>query len=76
MLGLPSLGKLLVLIAAVLLVWYGFKLYNRRESVRQAGLRKGSRAPARMDTVECKRCGTYVPAGVRPDCDRADCPFA
>jgi len=76
MFGLPSLGKLLVLIGAVLLVWYGFKLYGRLEAARQAGLRKSARAPARLETVECARCGTYVPAGARPDCKRADCPLA
>lgn len=81
MFGLPSLGKLLVLVLAVLAVWYGFKLYGRLESARQEQLRKSgrrtqARTPAQVDTIECPRCGTYVPAGVRADCERKDCPLA
>ncbi|MSO70490.1 MAG: hypothetical protein EXQ88_00480 [Alphaproteobacteria bacterium] len=76
MFGLPSPGKLLLLIVAVLAVWYGFKLYRRLEAARRAELRKSSRPPMRLDTVECTRCGTHVAAGAREDCERKDCPLA
>ncbi len=76
MFGLLSLWKDLLLIAVVLVAWYGFKLVRRREAQRQAQLRGGGQAARRHDTVECKRCGAYVPAGGRATCDRADCPLA
>lgn len=76
MLGLPSLGKLLLLVGAVLAVWYGFKLYARREALRKAAPPRDPKAPERVDLIECRRCRTYVPAGRRPGCDRADCGLA
>ena len=76
MFGLPSPGKFLLLLGIVLAVWYGFKLYRRREAVRQAELRKRQRGVTQFDTIECKRCGDYVTAGVRPNCKRPDCPLA
>jgi hypothetical protein len=80
MFGLPSLGKALLLVVIVLGVWYAFKLYNRLEAARRSeqikGAMKSGRAPSRLDTVECPRCGTYVPADARPGCERRDCPLA
>ena len=76
MFGLPSLSKLLILVAAVLIVWYGFKLVWRLDATRKAAVKKGSRAASRLETVECPRCGVYVAAGSRSGCVRDDCPLA
>jgi len=85
MLGL-SIGKLLFLIAAILIVWYGFKHVHRVEAVRRAILREmqarrsGTR-PARNaalpaeDLVKCEGCGAYVAARGTTPCGRSDCPW-
>jgi hypothetical protein len=85
MLGM-SLGKLLVLAAIILIVWYGFKYTQRVGAVRET-LRRGAaekarpaagpaaRPPAAEDLVKCERCGAYVAAGSSAACGRADCPW-
>ncbi|HXP30506.1 MAG TPA: hypothetical protein VN832_05415 [Stellaceae bacterium] len=83
MLGL-SLGKLLILILLIGIVWYGFKYVQRVEEIRQrlrrqtGGQRRddsqdGSRAAE--DLVKCPRCGAYVAVKSRASCGRADCPW-
>jgi hypothetical protein len=85
MLGM-SLGKLLVLAAIILVVWYGFKYTTRvnavRDTLRRAmadkarqGAAPATRPPAAEDLVKCERCGAYVAAGSSAACGRADCPW-
>ena len=79
-----SLGKLLVLIAIVLVVWYSFKYTKRVEAVRRAlrhemAARQARARPQRAQTlpaedlVKCDRCGAYV-AVRSAACGRPDCP--
>ncbi|MEX2010074.1 MAG: 50S ribosomal protein L32 [Dongiaceae bacterium] len=87
MFGIPSLGKLLVLVAIVAIVWFGFRLIGRLDQSRKdearlkkrAGARRGSRAAETAatveDTVKCPTCGAYVPARSASSCGRADCPY-
>lgn len=86
MFGLPSLSKLLVLAAVVLVVWYGFKIVNRLDNARksEAKLRAYERQKeeesrqARGEVEEmkaCTKCGAYVPASNPANCGRSDCPY-
>ena len=84
-----SLTKVLFTIAAVLVVWYGFKWVARVQAQRrdqaQNILRSASaRTPsgrgktgsrAAEDMVRCRVCGDYVAAGAATACGRADCPY-
>ena len=84
MFGIPSFGKLAVLVAIVLAVWYGFKFIGRLDQARKAQA-KGQpkkRAESRSaksaqveDTVECPVCGAYVVARNATPCERSDCPY-
>lgn len=71
-----SMGKLLALIAAILVVWYGYKLLGPRI---KAALDRRDAPPAKSpaiatETERCRACGTYVTAGAR-SCGRGDCPY-
>ncbi|MBV9523797.1 MAG: hypothetical protein JO010_13445 [Alphaproteobacteria bacterium] len=84
MLGI-GFSKLIVLIALILLVWYGFKYARRIEEIRQM-LRRAREAaetrarggPAKIeaeDMVKCRSCGAYVAARGATRCGRGDCPW-
>jgi len=81
MFGIPSFGKLVVFIAIVLAVWYGFKLVGRLDQARrQQGRgnpprRTGGTVPEVEDTVQCPVCKAYVVAKSAGPCDRPDCPY-
>lgn len=81
MFGIPSFGKLAVLVAIVLAVWYGFKLVGRLDQARkqQGGekppRRAGGTSPEIEDTVQCPVCKAYVVAKSAGPCDRPDCPY-
>ena len=78
-----SLGKILVLIAMIALVWYGFKYVARRN--RNVGRDEaGGRIGRRQDGAEdpevqvmqtCAVCGTFVPHGSARSCGRESCPY-
>lgn len=79
-----SLTKLLVLLAAILAVWYGFKYVSRLQYQREerAKLRDeinrgeaGERAAEVEDMAACPACKAYVPAKGARNCGRPDCPF-
>ncbi len=79
-----SLTKLLFTILAVVIVWQGFKLYQRREAARLAEKRRQSvdhggaaRPPAEgiEETRPCPVCGAYVPLRGATPCGRTDCPY-
>jgi uncharacterized protein len=80
-----SFPKLVVLVAVVAIVWFGFRWLERVERARrraaersQARLGRERQSPiGRGETQEmkaCPVCGTYVAATARA-CSRADCPF-
>jgi len=89
MFGFPSIQKLIVLIAIVAAVWYGFKWVSRLQAARDAETKaKGAgtarrRAPGRPaatvddaeDMVQCPVCRAYVQARGASSCGRSDCPY-
>jgi len=80
-------GKLVLLIVFILVIWYGFKYVNRVEEIRQSLKRAARAAAARSqarrgapaikaeDMVKCNACGVYVTASGASNCGRADCPW-
>ena len=90
MFGLPSIQKLLLLVAIVLAVWYGFKLIGRLSDQRKAErrlreqeaarapdpVRPAARSAARTEEMEpCPACGAYVASRKARNCGRPDCPY-
>lgn len=59
--------KILILVAVVAVVIYGFRaLGGKRSSRVKGGGTSGSRPPAREDAVNliaCSQCGAYTPEG-------------
>ena len=78
-----SLSKILVLLAILGLVWFGFQVageLDKRRQARAEARRKASggalerpKQPAE-DLRTCPTCGTYVPSAPSA-CDRDDCPY-
>lgn len=71
------LQKLLLLLAAIAIVWYGFKLVGRFNQQRQQKVAKED-DKIRMgvsDTVQCSVCEAYIAADSKSSCGRADCPY-
>ncbi len=83
-----SFAKVLLLVAVVAIVWFGFRWFQRwekerREATEREGRRVGRDAapgPERGPVAEaevmtaCRVCGVYVASGTR-SCGRANCPF-
>ena len=73
--------KLILLVLAVAVVWYGFRFYKRLEAARQELLKRQAEADAKRATpvsaeaIECPRCGTYFATPKPAACGRADCPY-
>ncbi len=82
MFGIPSLSKLLVLVAIISAIWFGFRLLgqidrNRREAARREKEQaRVQRTPSRQvdDMVKCEVCGTFTARGSK-SCGKAGCPF-
>jgi len=86
-----SLTKLLFTVAAVLIVWYGFRWVGRVQARKRVeaerrmrtdarpGTRPGAASTQRRSSVEdmtvCPACGDYVAANGARNCGRADCPY-
>jgi hypothetical protein len=83
-----SFAKILVLVAVIALIWFGFRWFERwQKETKTAAEKKGSRlgggtaAPSRGAPAEaeemtaCRVCGTYVAAGAARACGRPNCPF-
>jgi uncharacterized iron-regulated membrane protein len=72
-----SMNKLLILAAAIAVVWLGFRWWQRQQVARREpppqARNQRPRAGAVEDMRACRVCGTYIPAGAAP-CERADCP--
>jgi len=78
------LWKVLLTVAVVIAVWFGFRYAERLGAQRErerVGRRRQRRAerdespPQVEDLVECRVCGAFVGRDTVP-CDRRDCPFA
>ena len=81
-----SFPKLVVLVAVVAIIWFGFRWFERWERERrraaersQGRLGNGRQAPggthpAAEDMRACPVCGTYVASTARA-CGRPKCPF-
>jgi hypothetical protein len=70
--------KILILIAVVTAVWYGFRFIGqlaaeRRRLQREAERRRPA-GRAVQDMVKCRLCGDYVPASGVASCANAHCP--
>ncbi len=80
-----SLPKLLLLIAIIVVVWYGFKLVGRFDRVRKDKAKAAEKVSAEgrgksaeinaEDMVECPVCSSYVSPSGNNDCGREDCPY-
>jgi hypothetical protein len=70
--------KILILIAVVTAVWYGFRFIGQLAAERRRLQREAERrSPARRtvhDMVKCRLCGDYVPASGVASCANAHCP--
>jgi uncharacterized protein len=82
-----SFPKLVVLVAVIAIIWFGFRWFERWERERrQAAERTQSRlggggsrqgpigGSVAEDMKACPVCGTFVAATAR-SCGRANCPF-
>ena len=71
----PTPSKLLVLVAVVLAVWYGFKWIGKLDAARKQAPRKAARPPEveGIETVSCPVCGTYFPSSVGSHCGGSRC---
>ncbi len=73
-----GIQKLILLIAILTAVWYGFRFIGRLAAERRALQRQARQnRPARHaveDMVKCRLCGDYVPASGAGSCARAGCP--
>ena len=79
MFGIPSLSKLLLLVAIISAIWFGFRLLGqldrqRRDAARQQ--KKAAAAKARQvdDMVKCAVCDAFTARGSKA-CGRTGCPF-
>lgn len=79
MFSIPSLSKLLVLVAIVAAVWFGFRLVGQLDKARKEARRKeGIKAKARPsveETVRCPTCDAFVAVRGATSCGRGDCPY-
>jgi len=74
-----SFTKLLVLVAVIAFVWFGWRWFQRWELERRMGEggrvrdKETRRLPAE-DMAACRICGVYVAQGAK-SCGRAECPY-
>ena len=74
-----TLPKLIVLIAIVVAVWYGFKFVSRLDKQRKTRLKTARKTDSEPEAVgqmvKCEVCDAYVAQGAASNCGRADCPY-
>lgn len=84
MFSIPSFSKILVFVAIIALVWFGFRLIGRLDQARKQEVRKAARGaasgaktqrPTVEETVRCRVCDAFVAARGATSCGRADCPY-
>jgi len=66
-----SLTKILVLVAIIAAIVYGFRWLERNGKSKMA--RRGAAAE---DMAECPVCGAYIAVAGTADCGRDGCPYA
>ncbi len=82
MFGMPSLGKILILVAIISAIWFGFRLLGQLDRQRRDVARKekerarAHRATPRQvdDMVKCEVCSTFIARGSK-SCGKPGCPF-
>jgi uncharacterized protein len=82
MFGIPSVNKILVLIAIISAIWFGFRLLGqldrqRRDAARKEKERTRPQGPTPRqvdDMLKCDVCGTFIARGSK-GCGRPGCPF-
>lgn len=82
MFGMPSLGKILILVAIISAIWFGFRLLGqldrqRRDVARKEKERARAQRPTPRqvdDMAKCEVCGTFVARGSN-SCGKPGCPF-
>jgi hypothetical protein len=71
--------KLIVLVAAITLIWFVVRTVRKGEAARTRRHFAAQSAPKQRvsaaDTVSCPACRAYVPANRPTACARADCPY-
>ncbi len=76
--GFFSVGKILVLVLILAVVWYGFKLVSRRnQNIGNSDLsgKIGQNGADPEDMEKCIKCNTYVPNAEARACGRDECPY-
>ncbi len=70
-----SLLKLLFTVAVVVIVWQGYKWFDRLQNQRAQAdrLRSGQGSE---DMVKCGVCESFVAAAGATACERGDCPYS
>jgi len=73
----PSLSKLALVIAVIVVLWYALRWLNRAPSHlmrrRPSPSPQGPAQAAIEDLVACRACGTFVAPGAR-SCGKPACP--
>ena len=77
--------KLLFTVAAIVIVWTGFRWLSRAQARRKVEderrmrgdgtARRGAPRKAVEDMTACPACGTYVAGETARSCGRDDCPY-
>ncbi|MCH7833215.1 MAG: hypothetical protein IIC55_10135 [Proteobacteria bacterium] len=86
-----SIQKLLFTVAAIFVVWYGFKWVGRMKKVREreardrlrrqagtgggAGNSESGESGVAEEMVECQTCGAFVAATGAKSCGKEECPY-
>ena len=77
-----SFAKLLLIVAVIAIVWFGWRWYQRWELEQRTGgdaAKRAGRAEspklAAEDMVACRICGTYVAPKSARACARPACPY-
>lgn len=63
-----SLPKLFFTVVVIAAVWFGYKMLARRKDTDSDD--------SVGDTIQCSKCGAYVPAESAKNCGKAGCPLA
>ena len=71
-----GIKELIVLVLVAVAVWYGYRLFERRQSARVSKPRrkKGKGKLKAEQMVECPTCGAYYLPGSPPRCENNACP--
>jgi membrane protein implicated in regulation of membrane protease activity len=72
-----SFWKVVVLVAVIAIVWFGYRWFQRwdqeRERLATARTKQGGREVAE-ELIACRVCGAYVPAKGFTPCGKPNCP--